>query len=353
MKIAVYSIAKDEAKNVERFAESVRGADLVIVCDTGSQDETPRLLRQKGIEVYDIRVSPWRFDLARNLALMHVPEDVDVCIALDLDEILVPGWRKIIEEAWEPGTTMLRYPLVHRWDENGPVLSVWGFRVHSRHGYVWEYPIHEVLVWTRNPAEERVITIDKELIRHYPDLDKDRASRIKIFEQWMNDYKNDLRMVFLYARELFFHQRWREAEEWLRKYLEMTKPYPDPAEDLDAIAETRAKACRMLARCLFEQKKDINDVAVWMIRAVGEAPHIRDNWVRLAEFWLAVGDGAAAFAALRRAEQIDSRRYTSEIEEAAYNKTYLQQLATQAWSIFIAEELKRGEFVKEGKDGDL
>ena len=47
MKIAVYTIAKNEAKQVRAYMDSCREADLVVITDTGSSDDTPDLLRQE------------------------------------------------------------------------------------------------------------------------------------------------------------------------------------------------------------------------------------------------------------------------------------------------------------------
>ena len=43
MKVAVYTVAKNEAKQVQPFMESCRDADLVVIADTGSTDGTPEL----------------------------------------------------------------------------------------------------------------------------------------------------------------------------------------------------------------------------------------------------------------------------------------------------------------------
>jgi hypothetical protein len=118
-RIAVYTMAKNEAEHVGRFAATVRGADRVVVTDTGSTDGTPDLLRDAGIEVYTARIVPWRFDVASNVALAHVPDDVDVCVKLDLDEVLwtTDGspWREEIERLWQPGVHRLRYWYTWSW----------------------------------------------------------------------------------------------------------------------------------------------------------------------------------------------------------------------------------------------
>ena len=85
MKIAVYAICKNEEQFVRRFCESAKQADLILIADTGSSDNTVDLAKECGATVYNINVRPWRFDKARDTALNLIPGDFDVCISLDLD----------------------------------------------------------------------------------------------------------------------------------------------------------------------------------------------------------------------------------------------------------------------------
>lgn len=93
-KVCVYAISKDEEQFVERWMDAVSEADLVVVLDTGSTDETVGKLRKRGAIVYEDKIEPWRFDVARNKALDYVPIDVDICVSNDLDEVFEKGWRK-------------------------------------------------------------------------------------------------------------------------------------------------------------------------------------------------------------------------------------------------------------------
>lgn len=112
MKIAVYTIALNEIKFVKRWAESAKDADYILIADTGSTDGTPEIAKDSlGINVVRISINPWRFDLARNAALAALPDDIDLCIALDMDEVLQPGWRKALE-AIPAGTTRPRYKYI-------------------------------------------------------------------------------------------------------------------------------------------------------------------------------------------------------------------------------------------------
>jgi glycosyltransferase involved in cell wall biosynthesis len=69
MKIAVYTISKNEEKHVERWYNSTKEADFHLLADTGSTDGTVELARSLGITVHEISVVPFRFDDARNASL--------------------------------------------------------------------------------------------------------------------------------------------------------------------------------------------------------------------------------------------------------------------------------------------
>ena len=51
MKVVVYAISKNEEKFVNRFCESMKEADEIYVLDTGSTDNTVKLLLENGAEV--------------------------------------------------------------------------------------------------------------------------------------------------------------------------------------------------------------------------------------------------------------------------------------------------------------
>lgn len=98
MKIAVYTITKNEEQFIKRWADSCADADHRLIVDTGSTDNTVSEAIASGCSVASIAIKPWRFDDARNAALALLPEDIDYCIALDADEVLVPGWRQALEK---------------------------------------------------------------------------------------------------------------------------------------------------------------------------------------------------------------------------------------------------------------
>ena len=109
MKVAIYTIAKNEEAHVEKWFNSVLEADYHLICDTGSSDKTVKTAQALGIRTERISVQPWRFDDSRNAALALLPDDVDYCISLDMDEVLVPGWRDLLQDAFDAGIQWPKY----------------------------------------------------------------------------------------------------------------------------------------------------------------------------------------------------------------------------------------------------
>ena len=109
MKICVYAISKNESKFVDRWVDSMSEADDIYVLDTGSTDDTVEKLKKRDVKVSEEIITPWRFDVARNKSLNLLPDDVDICVCTDLDEVFNKGWRKELEKNWTQETTSLSY----------------------------------------------------------------------------------------------------------------------------------------------------------------------------------------------------------------------------------------------------
>ena len=92
-KICVYAICKNESKFVEKWLESMSESDYIVVLDTGSTDDTFEKLKNdpRVTLVKQEEINPWRFDVARNRSMELVPDDADILVCTDFDEIFEPG----------------------------------------------------------------------------------------------------------------------------------------------------------------------------------------------------------------------------------------------------------------------
>jgi len=266
MKICVYAISKNEAQFVKRFCESAKDADMILIADTGSTDDTVNLAKECGATVHEICITPWRFDLARNAALALIPRDIDVCISLDLDEILEPGWREEIEAVWKEDTTNLWY--LFNW---GHGLTFPYRKIHSRHGYHWHHPCHEDLRLDSRVTEVRAWT-NKVLVTHYPDPTKSRGQYMPLLEVAVKEDDRDPQHFFYYSRELTFYARWDEAIEALNKYLGMNAA---------SNQNERCYAMRLMGKC-YDAKGNPTLAEKWYMQAAAEAPNTREPWCCLA-----------------------------------------------------------------------
>ena len=131
VRVAVYTIALNESKFVKKWLDSCADADYRVIVDTGSTDDTVALARTHGAIVHQITVKPWRFDVARTTALNLLPSDVDFCVTLDMDEVLVPGWKDHLQRAFVKGINRPKFKYF-----TIPNCSHFyrGDKIHLRHG---------------------------------------------------------------------------------------------------------------------------------------------------------------------------------------------------------------------------
>lgn len=223
MKVAVYSIALNEAAHVVRWRKSCAEADFVLMADTGSTDGTEMYANAR------LNIAPFRFDDARNAALALLPPEVDVCIALDLDEILIPGWREALEKAWTPETNNAFV----NFNFNGDWFMQ-NNRVHSRHGWRWKHPCHEALVRSIGTDVNSVEIPDFQIV-HLPDTSKPRPNYLELLAWGQWEEPTSTRMLHYYGRELMFQGHHADAIERFERYLELEPERPFPAERVQTV----------------------------------------------------------------------------------------------------------------------
>ena len=271
-KVCVYAICKNEEQFVDRWYDSMKEADDIYVLDTGSTDRTVDKLREHGINVMVKEIKPWRFDVARNLSLEMVPDDTDICICVDLDEVFEPGWRKKLENIWKNNFTRLRYNYNWSLDENmKPLVNFYIEKIHSRHDYKWTHPVHEVLTYIGD-GDEVFCTTDEITVNHFPDVTKSRSSYLPLLELSVLENPTDDRNMHYLGREYMYYGKWNECIDTLIKHLSL---------DSATWKDERAASMRFIARSYQELKK-YDEARMWLNKAIDEAPYLRDAYVEMA-----------------------------------------------------------------------
>jgi hypothetical protein len=196
-----------------------------------------------------------------------IPEDIDYCIALDMDEVLLPGWRKELDGAFKKGATRPRYKYTWSWKEDGsPGLEYGGDKIHTRQGYRWKHPVHEVIARYGETPETQCWTNLE--IHHHADNAKPRSQYLPLLKIAVDEDPQDDRNAFYYARELYFYGMLEEARSEFKRHLSLPRAIWAPE---------RAASIRYLAKINPENAESL------LMRAHKEDPNRREVLVELAQ----------------------------------------------------------------------
>lgn len=295
LKIVVYAIARNEGRFADGWVASMSEADEIVVLDTGSTDDTVARLRAHGNVRVEARafqpwdsvaeyrrlaargLSPWRFDAARNESMRLIPDDADVCVCTDLDEVFAPGWRALLERAWldalqrgeRPTTASYRY--VWNFLPDGSDGRAFTYeKIHAPGACEWSRPCHEVLEYK---AGKSVVPVEGMRLEHHADPSKSRKSYLKLLELGAEERPDDDRMAHYLGREYVFNRRWTDALAAFERHLLLPGASWRPE---------RAASMRYMARCYGAMGYPVRqELCLW--RAAAEAPEQREALLDLAE----------------------------------------------------------------------
>ena len=325
MKIAIYTIALNEEQFVEPWYESAKEADYLLIADTGSTDKTVEIAKKLGINVIDISIKPWRFDMARNASLAHIPSDIDYCIALDMDEVILPGWREELEHALEQGWTRPRYQYTWNWNADGsPGLTYGGDKIHTRYGYRWKHPVHEVAV-SYGTHQETQGWVGLE-IHHHADNTKPRSQYLPLLAQAVDEDPYDDRNAFYYARELYYYGKNEEAAFHFKRHLELPTARWAPE---------RAASMRFLG------KVEPDNAEHWYNKAIEECPGRREPWVDLTKFYYAKEDWHNCLFSAQKALEITEKPLEYLCEAESWGDLPYDMAAISSFKLGMFDQAKK------------
>lgn len=274
-KICVYAIAKNEIKFIDRWFNSVKEADYVCVLDTGSTDGTFERLKELNIITKQKVYKNFRFDTARNDSLKLIPNDANICVCVDLDEIFEPDWANKLKEHWQKNTERARYR--YTWNFNpdrSEGIVFYADKIHANKKFVWVNPVHEILAPLK-PHSYETITIPNIQLNHHADNTKSRSNYLPLLELSVKENpENDRNMHYL-GREYMFYGKYDEAIETLKNHLKLKSA---------TWIDERCASLRYIASC-YKQKGDKINQEKYLNLAILENKNLREPYFELALFY--------------------------------------------------------------------
>lgn len=312
MKICVYAICKNESKFVKKWLDSMQEADYIVVLDTGSEDDTYELLKNdpRVTRVEQKIIKPWRFDDARNESLKLVPEDTDIFVCTDLDELLDPGWADALRENWIVGFTVrcyYKYAWSHTIDGKPGRIFTYD-KIHGK-GWRWDYPVHEMLkndyLSEEEQAKRTINLFDYIYLHHYPDHSKSRGSYLPLLELREKEYEEDYYGKIYLANEYYYRDHYQKA---IDKFDEILENYSDKYNSIELAS------CHLFKGDCYRamQKED----PMWWEKAIYNylqsiyvEPTYREPYLYIAEVYNEVGLFKSAIGFVEDALRLSQRHF--------------------------------------------
>jgi glycosyltransferase involved in cell wall biosynthesis len=216
MKLSVAIIVKDREKELANCLKSVRGADEIVVLDTGSIDSTPRIAINNGAKVYYYR---WDddFSAARNRCLDYVHNSW--VLSIDSDEVLEGGIQSVFDCINQNFSSRVIGIKILQPDRS----IFYGKRLFRRENSYWIRRIHEEI---NGPAN---LVTDEVVIRHTPAKDhkNDPQRNIRLLRKTLELSPLSIMDIYYLGEELFNNEQWDAALYWLQLFLETAHKTPD------------------------------------------------------------------------------------------------------------------------------
>ncbi len=327
-KVCVYAISKNEEKFVDRWVKSMNEADEIYVLDTGSTDNTLKLLKDNNVIFKQEKIDPWRFDVARNKSLEMVPSNTDICVCTDLDEVFEPGWRDKLEKLWSDNIDRIRYNYNWRLDDNNkPIVNFYIEKIHTRNNYKWTHPVHEVLTYLGKNRENR-ITTDEITLNHYPDETKSRSSYLPLLELSVKEDPEDDRNMHYLGREYMYNNRFNEAIDTLIRHINLKSA---------TWKDERCASMRFIARS-YKGLKRFDEARLWYEKSIIEAPHLRDPYIEYALLCYELNDYKKIYELCKKAMLIKKHEKNYINEVFSWNETIYDLLSISCFNLKYIDE---------------
>lgn len=221
--IAVCMICKNEESLIGRALESVKDADAIYVCDTGSQDGTIEIVKKYTNNVCLSYIWDDDFSACQNHCKSHAKEDF--ILSLDADEFLNCSFDEVRRAVELATTDMIRVKMIA---EGGNRLEFgFGRLFRNDPNIFWVQPIHKHL---NIPGEGEEVGNVKITFGWSPAHKNDPDRALRILEKTVAAEKEPGRNLYYLGREYWYKQRYKECTATLGRYVQISNWPAEKAE---------------------------------------------------------------------------------------------------------------------------
>jgi glycosyltransferase involved in cell wall biosynthesis len=220
IKLSVSMIVRNEESCLAKCLESIRGADELVVVDTGSTDATKAIASSFGARLFDFK---WidDFAAARNYSLQQCTGDW--VFIVDADWELEPGGMAKIRAAAEnacPGDKVIDVNVVgNNLRYQQPLL----FRRCPE--VFWKGTAHNYLSVVQSNSSDITIRAGYSAAHR-----KDPDRTLRILTKALKKNSKLVREKYYLAREYYYRKDYKNAINWYRSYLEKAFWRPERAD---------------------------------------------------------------------------------------------------------------------------
>ena len=351
-KICVYAICKNESQFVEKWVNSMSEDDCIVVLDTGSTDDTVEKLRKLGVKVEQKIINPWRFDVARNESLKLVPDDCNILVCTDLDEVFEPGWAKVLRDNWDSKKhNICWYKYVWSHNSDGSEGTVfWYNKIHAR-GFKWCAPVHEGIAAMKEYEElfsgmDGLVINDGIKLHHYPVQKEGRNNYLPLLEIRKQENPDDPCSFIYLGREYFFYERYKDAINCLEEMISYKDKY-----DISPIL--LAYACILIGKS-YMGLGDVENAKKTYKRCIEFDKTYRGGYYELGKiYWEQDNDANAAYYIMKEGLEKAPRQYSWLEDEEPFSYHFYDILSLASYYsghkkdsllyAFMAREMNKSE----------
>lgn len=274
--LSVALIVRNEKDMLAECLKSVKGADEIVVCDTGSTDNTVEIAHSFGATVYTDYVWNDDFAEARNYAVSKCTGDW--ILSIDADEVLEEGGVEKIKRLLSTSKHAIGIQMtsgnmkyhVPRLFRNIPSVE-------------WRGRIHEIINVSDYEKSDVKVTF-----RSSPAHLLDPRRNIRILEKAHKEDPSSTRIMFYLGREYGYYKEWSKAENMLEKYLVAATWFPEKADAHFMLAlcywyDGKGNGEKTREHCLKAMNINANFRAPILLMATASYEHNAKQWRKMAE----------------------------------------------------------------------